>query len=225
MVDVPIGNDEYVLEQAREIVKREARTTSHAASRRCRTSKRRSPSSPNPSGRERATSKWALDTELSLEACRRADNGTQWAYEKILELPGAAEAQSFFEEWCPDDRLTVQPHQHAQARLSTGARGSGLPSAEARRLSASNGSKMGILPEVLADFTGPLGDRVRRGLPESRIIAQLGGSLWETRDKWGVTKEQMAGIVPESWLAWGLGAEGTHPQGRLRSTSWPCMTR
>ena len=73
--------------------------------------------------------------------------------------------------------------------------------------------------------TSPLGDRVRRGLPESRIIAQLGGSLWETRDKWGVTKEQMAGIVPESWLAWGLGAEGTHPQGRLRSTSWPCMTR
>ena len=37
----------------------------------------------------------ALDTELSLEACRRADNGAQWSYEKILELPGAAEAQFF----------------------------------------------------------------------------------------------------------------------------------
>ena len=37
----------------------------------------------------------ALDTELSLDACRRADNGAQWAYEKILELPGAAETQSF----------------------------------------------------------------------------------------------------------------------------------
>ena len=37
----------------------------------------------------------AVDTELSLEACRRADNGAQWAYEKILELPGAAEAQFF----------------------------------------------------------------------------------------------------------------------------------
>ena len=25
-----------------------------------------------------------LDTELSLEECRRADNGAQWAYEKIF---------------------------------------------------------------------------------------------------------------------------------------------
>ena len=29
----------------------------------------------------------ALDTGLSLAACRRADNGAQWAYENILELP------------------------------------------------------------------------------------------------------------------------------------------
>ena len=29
----------------------------------------------------------ALDKELSLEACRRADNAVQWAYEKIFELP------------------------------------------------------------------------------------------------------------------------------------------
>ena len=52
---------------------------------------------------------------------------------------------------------------------------------------------------------------MKRGLPESRIIAQLGGSLREIRDKWGVTKEEMAGIVPESWLEWGLGAEGDAP--------------
>ena len=48
----------------------------------------------------------------------------------------------------------------------------------------------------MADLTGPLGDRVRRGLPESRIIAQLGASLWEIEDKWGVTKEEIAGMVP-----------------------------
>ncbi|CAN0409834.1 unnamed protein product, partial [Laminaria digitata] len=35
----------------------------------------------------------ALDPRLPLEACRRADNGAQWAYEKILELRRAAEAQ------------------------------------------------------------------------------------------------------------------------------------
>ena len=35
------------------------------------------------------------------------------------------------------------------------------------------------------------------------IITQLGGSLREIRDKWGVAKEAMEGIVPESWLEWG----------------------
>ena len=73
----------------------------------------------------------ALDTELSLESCRRANNGAQWACKKILELPGAAEAQSFFQEGGGDDRLTLQPHQQTQVRLSTGAGGLGLPSAEA----------------------------------------------------------------------------------------------
>ena len=47
------------------------------------------------------------------------------------------------------------------------------------------GSKVWILPEVLADPTGSLRDRVRRELPESSIIAQLGGSLREIRDTWG----------------------------------------
>ena len=81
-----------------------------------------------------------------------------------------------------------------------------LPSAEPRQMSASIGSKVRILPEVLAGVTGPLGDRVRRGLPESRIIAQLGGSLREIQDTREVTKEEMAGTVPECWLEWGLDA-------------------
>ena len=34
----------------------------------------------------------ALNPGLPLEACRTADNGAQWTYDKILELPGAAEA-------------------------------------------------------------------------------------------------------------------------------------
>ena len=49
---------------------------------------------------------------------------------------------------------------------------------------------------------------MRRGFPESKIIAQLGGSLREIRDTWGVTKEEMTGIVPESWLEWSLDVEG-----------------
>ena len=79
---------------------------------------------------------------------------------------------------------------------------------EARGMSASIGSGVGTLPEILADLTGPLGNRVRRRLPESSIITQLGGILREIRDTRGVSKEAMAGIVPEPWLEWGLGAEG-----------------
>ena len=50
----------------------------------------------------------ALDPGPPPEACKRADNGAQRAYEKILELPGAAEAQSFFQEGCPDSRIGPQ---------------------------------------------------------------------------------------------------------------------
>ena len=52
-----------------------------------------------------------------------------------------------------------------------------MSSTEAMRMSASLGGRVGILPGVLADITDPLGDRVRRGLPESNIIPRLGGSL------------------------------------------------
>ena len=75
-------------------------------------------------------------------------------------------------------------------------------------MSASIESMVGTLPEVVADLTGPLGDRVKRALPESNIIAQLGGILREIRGTWGVTKEAMAAIVPESWLEYDLRAEG-----------------
>ena len=53
------------------------------------------------------------------------------------------------------------------------------------------------MPEVLADFAGPIGDRVKRELPESSLIAQPGSSLREIRDTWGFTKEAKAGIVPD----------------------------
>ena len=177
VVHVPIGSVEYALERARETVKE--RGTDHLA--RCLDNKSDKQAEAlivmEPLGQKTGYLERALDTELSLEACKWADNGAQWACEKIRALPGAAEAQSFCQGGCPDGQLTLQPHQQAQAHLSTGAGGLGLHSAEARRMSASIGSTVGIVPEVLTDLTGPLGDRARRGLPESRIIAQLGGSL------------------------------------------------
>lgn len=119
----------------------------------------------------------ALDTQSSLETCRRADNGSQWwAYEKILEIPGETEAQSFFEQGRRDKSAGIST---SPAGLNTTLYGSGrvieLPSTEARRMFTSVGSRVDVLPEVLAGLTGPLGDRVRRGFPESRNIAQPGG--------------------------------------------------
>ena len=207
MVGVPIRTDECVLDRAMEVVRdggadRLARCLANMPDKQAADLIAIESLGQKTSHLERA-----LDTRLSLEACRRADNGAQWAYEK-MELPGAEEAPTFFQEGCPGNQLTLNPHQQAQARLSTGAGGLGLPSTEARRMSASIRSRVRTLPEILADLTGPLGDRVRRRLPESSIITQLGGSLREIRDTWGVSKEAMAGIVPESWLEWGLGAEG-----------------
>ena len=52
-----------------------------------------------------------------------------------------------------------------------------------KAMSASSRNTVGTLRDSIADLTGPLGDRVRRGLPELNIVAQLGGSLREIR--WG----------------------------------------
>ena len=55
------------------------------------------------------------------------------------------------------ERLTLLPHQRAQASLSTGAGRFGKSSAEARRMSASVGILVATLPAVLVDLSGSLG--------------------------------------------------------------------
>ena len=155
---------------------------------------------------------------------QKGRRGAEWAYEKFLELPGAAEARSFFQEGCPMNQLNLSPHQQAQARLSTGTRALGLSSTDSNRKPASIGSRVQTLPEVIAYLAGPLGDQVRRGFPDSNIIAQLGCSLRETRDTWGVTNEAVAGIIPESWWEWGLCRGGpclNGPRGRQAGRTTP----
>lgn len=110
----------------------------------------------------------------------------------MLGLPGAAEAHLLIQEGYPGDHLTLQPRQQAQVRLSTWAGGLGWPSTEARKISAAIGSRFGILPEVPADLTSPLGGRVKSGLPESSTTAQLGRSLRGIRDTWEVPKGAIA---------------------------------
>ena len=112
-----------------------------AASLACRTSRQRPFFVIESLGQRTSYVENAVDNGLSLEACRRADNGAQWAYEHILEIPRAAETQSCFQEGCPGNQLTLNPHQQAQARLSANAGGSGLQSTVARRMSTSTGSR------------------------------------------------------------------------------------
>ena len=108
-----------------------------------------------------------MDPEVSLPLCQRADTSSaMWMLERLLELPGtAADESSFFEDGCPANQLTLQPHQKAQASLSPGGGGFGLSSAESRRVSASIGSLVATVPEVLVDLSDLLGERVRRELP------------------------------------------------------------
>lgn len=104
-----------------------------------------------------------MDAGASLEACVKAGNEAHWAYEHILS--GAAEAEKIFEEGFPGDRLMLGSYQQAQVRLATRGGASELSSAKARELSASIGGRAGTLPGVQADLTGPLGGRMKRGLP------------------------------------------------------------
>ena len=173
MVGVPIGTEWYVRGRTIEVVRgggagRFARCLASMPDKRAAAL-----IAVESLGRRTSYLGRALVPGLSLEACKRADNGAQWAYVEILELRGAAEASSFFQEGCLDSRLTLEPYQQAQARLSTGAGGLGLSSTEVRRISASIGSRVGTLPEVLADLTESLGNKLRRGLPESNTIAHL----------------------------------------------------
>lgn len=73
-------------------------------------------------------------------------------------------------------------------------------------MSASIRIRVRILPQALTDLIGLLGEWVRRGFPDSSIIAPLGGSLRDIRDTWGLTKDAMAGSprILES----ALGVEG-----------------
>ena len=92
VVGVPIGNDKYVPDRAREIVKEVS--TDHFT--RCLA---------NMPDKHAAAQDW-LPRKGSrhgavTRSIRGTDNGAQWAYEKILKLPDAAEAQSFFQERVP----------------------------------------------------------------------------------------------------------------------------
>ena len=97
------------------------------------------------------------------------------------------------------ERFTLLSHQRAQARLSTGAGGFGISSAEARRMSALVGRLATTLPEVLATLPGSLGEKVPRNLPESKLVTSIWKGVKGLRDGGWVTEEDMGEVVPRGW--------------------------
>ena len=55
------------------------------------------------------------------------------------------------------------------------------------------------VPGVLADLSGIIGEKVRRGLPDSDLVRRIWRSVRDLRDVHGVWEEVMVNIVPESW--------------------------
>ena len=117
----------------------------------------------------------------------------------LVDISGREEGTSFCENGCPASQLVLQPYQQAQARLITVAGGFRLASGEARRMSASVGSLVATVPEVLAGLCGSIGDKVRRYLPDSDLVRRIRNSIRDLRDVLGVSEEAMANIMPESW--------------------------
>ena len=57
---------------------------------------------------------------------------------------------------------------------------------------------MADVPEVLADLSGTIGNKVWRELPDSDLVRRTWNSIRDLCDVHGVSEEAMANIVPES---------------------------
>ena len=58
---------------------------------------------------------------------------------------------------------------------------------------------MATVQEALAALSGAIGEKVRRGLPESDFVRRIWGSIKDLHDVHGVPEDSMTNIVPESW--------------------------
>lgn len=105
--------------------------------------------------------------------------------------PPVAEAQSFYQEGGPGEKLTLKPHRQAQARFTTGAGGLELLSTEAYRLSL-------LLFRARSGFYR----RPRRTLP----------AVWETEEWSGLPETGITAPVvihgrSQRQLDWGFGTD------------------
>ena len=201
VVGVPAGNDAFAMNSALEIVRDGG--AEQLARILPRMPDKQSANLIATSSMVQRTSyiERVMDPELSLPACQRADTSAMWMLERLLELPGTADESSVFEDGCPAKRLTLQPHQISQAILSTGTGGFGLSSPESRRMSASIGSLVATVPEVLADLSSPLGKMSGGSCPIRTSFAAYGVASGTFATSMGYRRRQ--------WRTWSRKAGGT----------------
>lgn len=149
-----------------------------------------------------------IDSRLVNKACQRLDNVVMWVLEAGMGLRDTDDEEELFQEGCHPNSFRLRPHQQAQARLSTGAGGLGLPSAAMRRLSASLGNLVSTLPAVIATLRGPLGDSVKDKMPGTVLVELMGDAIVELNQEHGLSEEDLKRVVPPSWAAWALEQSG-----------------
>ena len=81
-------------------------------------------------------------------------------------------------------------------------------------MSASVGSLVATVTEVLGDLSGAKGNKLRRELPDSDLVRRIWNSIRDLRNVHGVSERVMANIVPESWRdrAFRAGEQGASGQ-------------
>ena len=115
------------------------------------------------------------------------------------------------------NRFKLRPYQQAQARLSTGAGGLGLPATAVRRFLASLGNLVSTLPEVIATLRDPLGESVKIKItPDTVLVERMGEALRTVHGELGLSEDVLKGVAPPSWVAWTLEQPGEN--GRRRPT-------
>lgn len=202
VVGVPIGSDDYVKECAMKVI------TDRGAEKLARML-------PQMSDKQVAflitslslTQRSAyiergIDSELTKDACQRLDNMVLWVLEAGMGLADTEDEEDFFQEGCQPTNFKLRPYQQAQARLSMGAGGLGLPPAVMRRLSAYLGNLISTLPAVIATLRGPLGEAVKGKLPECVLVARMGDAINELHLDHGLSEEVLTGLIPPSWVVW-----------------------
>lgn len=86
----------------------------------------------------------------------------------------------------PDESIGVADPP-TQVSLSTGAREFELPSPEARRMPTSVARMAATIPEIPADRSGAIGEKVRRGPPDSDLVCRISRRIKDFRDVHGVS--------------------------------------